>query len=237
MDKVSVGAASSISDYFIRSSSSERYIGREKEAGPLPHDSLLPSPLSSLTSLILTLAATLQITSLGGLSLIIISHPHFYTTWADWSTTFRCPVYLARIDADIWANRTITSSSSSASHDAELKLLTQTHTEIFPGVTAIICGGHFDGSMVLHWERRLFLADTVFTVAVCIAYNPRPTSFYPFSVFYFEDLTLLGISKPHSSPLYTKHERQFLLLPLLDPELRAPGSGQHPPYLAGRSAL
>lgn len=113
---------------------------------------------------------TLQIRSLGGLSLILISHPHFYTTWADWSRTFHCPVYLAKTDADIWANRT------SNVPRANLRLLTQTHTEIAPGATAIICGGHFDGSMVLHWEGRLFVADTLFTVAVrpVFPFHPRP---------------------------------------------------------------
>lgn len=108
------------------------------------------------------LTSTPQITSLGGLTRILISHPHFYTTWADWSTTFHCPVYLAKRDADRWANRTSTPHTS-------LRLLTQTHTEILAGAgaTAIICGGHFDASMVLHWEGRLMVSDTVFTVAAC----------------------------------------------------------------------
>ncbi|KAJ4287930.1 hypothetical protein N0V90_011945 [Kalmusia sp. IMI 367209] len=37
-------------------------------------------------------------------------------------------------------------------------------TEIMPGVTAIQAGGHFDGSMVLHWEKKLFIADTMMSV-------------------------------------------------------------------------
>ena len=36
-------------------------------------------------------------------------------------------------------------------------------TEILPGVTAIQAGGHFDGSMFLHWEKKLFTADTIMT--------------------------------------------------------------------------
>ena len=38
--------------------------------------------------------------------------------------------------------------------------------EIVPGVTAIQAGGHFDGSMVLHWEKKLFIADTMMIVPV-----------------------------------------------------------------------
>jgi glyoxylase-like metal-dependent hydrolase (beta-lactamase superfamily II) len=40
--------------------------------------------------------------------------------------------------------------------------------EIVPGVTMIRCGGHFDGSAVLHWKERgvLCIADTILTVPV-----------------------------------------------------------------------
>ena len=38
--------------------------------------------------------------------------------------------------------------------------------EVLPGVTAIKTGGHFPGSLVLHWERKLFIADTIVTVPV-----------------------------------------------------------------------
>ena len=38
--------------------------------------------------------------------------------------------------------------------------------EIAEGVTAIKCGGHFPGSLVLHWENKLFIADTIKIIAV-----------------------------------------------------------------------
>ena len=41
-----------------------------------------------------------------------------------------------------------------------------TTVELLPGVTAIKTGGHFPGSLVLHWERKLFIADTIVTVPV-----------------------------------------------------------------------
>jgi hypothetical protein len=112
----------------------------------------------------LTLKDTLQISQLGGVKLIVISHPHFYTTWADWSATFQCPVYVSGVDAG-WANRT-------TDPQADLRRLTERATELLPGVTAITCGGHFDGSLVLHWERLLFVADTLLTIRS--AQNPDP---------------------------------------------------------------
>jgi glyoxylase-like metal-dependent hydrolase (beta-lactamase superfamily II) len=107
-----------------------------------------------------------RITELGGVHCIVISHPHFYTTWHDWSATFRCPVYMSKIDS-VWANRT-------RSRVATLKLLEEQCTTILPGVTAAICGGHFDGSLVLHSEHQkaLFVADAI--LAVPSAFNPDP---------------------------------------------------------------
>jgi glyoxylase-like metal-dependent hydrolase (beta-lactamase superfamily II) len=42
-----------------------------------------------------------------------------------------------------------------------------------PGVTAIKVGGHFEGSMVLHWEGHLFIADTFVNVPVS-CFQPFP---------------------------------------------------------------
>ena len=110
----------------------------------------------------------MQITALGGIELIVISHPHFYTTWADWSRTFNCPVYMASVDS-VWANHT-----ASPPPGATLKLLDQTYTELLPGICAAICGGHFPGSMVLEstHQSSLFVADTI--LAVPSAHNPDP---------------------------------------------------------------
>lgn len=94
----------------------------------------------------------------------------FCRTWADWSATFNCPVYMTEIDS-VWANRKDSSS-------ANLKLLKEPTTELLPGLTAVICGGHFPGSMVLHSAtpntdiETLFVADTIFVVAS--GHNPDP---------------------------------------------------------------
>ena len=90
---------------------------------------------------------------------IVISHPHYYSTWADWSRTFQCPVFIGAPDEE-WLERRDTPGS-------ELRSLTDTYTPILPdeitGVTAILTGGHFPGSLFLHWENILFNADSFFT--------------------------------------------------------------------------
>jgi glyoxylase-like metal-dependent hydrolase (beta-lactamase superfamily II) len=68
---------------------------------------------------------------------------------------------MSKIDF-VWANRTRSRSA------------TLEHTEVLPGITAAICGGHFDGSMVLHSSHHnsLFVADAI--LAVPSASNPDP---------------------------------------------------------------
>ena len=67
-----------------------------------------------------------------------------------------------------WLNRT--------SHpSAQLKHLTNRVNPLpMPGLTALICGGHFPGSMILHSSvtdiPTLFVADTIFAVAS--SHNP-----------------------------------------------------------------
>lgn len=38
--------------------------------------------------------------------------------------------------------------------------------KVLPGVSAIKTGGHFPGSLVLHWKNKLFIADSIVTVPV-----------------------------------------------------------------------
>lgn len=95
------------------------------------------------------------INSKGGLKAIVISHPHFYTTHLEWARIFSCPVYVA-IEDEKWLNR--------ADHENIRKFIRDPTMQILPGVTAIKTGGHFDGSMVLHWNNKLFIADSLFTV-------------------------------------------------------------------------
>lgn len=110
-----------------------------------------------------------QIKSKGGLKTIVISHPHFYTTYQEWADTFGCNVIGSNDDL-MWLCRSpapttmkhVTGSVGSAK-------------EIVQGMHAVKLGGHFPGSLVLHWETKLFVADTFVTV-------PVSASIYSFQV-------------------------------------------------------
>ncbi len=98
---------------------------------------------------------------MGGLKAIVISHPHYYTTHLDWAEAFGCPVYLAKEDVG-WCCR--------EDRDRRRKLIEGTHGSleevVVEGVVVAKPGGHFPGSLVLCWERRLFIADTMVTAPV-----------------------------------------------------------------------
>jgi glyoxylase-like metal-dependent hydrolase (beta-lactamase superfamily II) len=92
----------------------------------------------------------------GGISAVSASHPHFYGAMVDWSDAFDgAPILLPAADRE-WAMR----------HSPALRWR-EGSAELLPGLRAIRCGGHFDGSSVLHWpagaEGRgvLFTGDTI----------------------------------------------------------------------------
>lgn len=97
------------------------------------------------------------VAAFGGLAAIAISHPHYYSTMVNWSDAFGgVPVYLHHDDAQ-WIMRP----------DETIRLWSgETHV-LAEGVTLIRCGGHFDGSAVLHWAQgaqgrgALFGGDTI----------------------------------------------------------------------------
>jgi glyoxylase-like metal-dependent hydrolase (beta-lactamase superfamily II) len=99
----------------------------------------------------------------GGLAAIAISHPHFFTTIAEWSQAFGgIPIYLHRENepwvmhpgdhVHYWDGDTFEPLAGS-------------------GLTLIRCGGHFPGSTVIHWPDgfdgagALFTGDTIYVVA------------------------------------------------------------------------
>ena len=99
----------------------------------------------------------------GGLKAIIISHPHFYTTHLEWARIFECPVYLAENDRQ-WVNR----EDVAGVRKWVPGMGTRDIEEVGGVAKAIVCGGHFDGSMVLLWEGKLFIADTIMSVPVSL---------------------------------------------------------------------
>ncbi len=96
----------------------------------------------------------------GGLHGIAMSHPHFYGVCAEWSQAFgNAPIYIPTADRD-WVMRPDRAITNWAG------LL-----EPLPGLTLIECGGHFEGSAVLHWAAgadhrgALLTGDTITVVA------------------------------------------------------------------------
>jgi glyoxylase-like metal-dependent hydrolase (beta-lactamase superfamily II) len=78
-----------------------------------------------------------------------------YGSHVDWANAFSCPVYTSAEDSQ-WLMRT----------SDRRRLITSARETILPDVVAVKTGGHFDGSLVLHWEKKLFIADTLITAQV-----------------------------------------------------------------------
>jgi len=101
------------------------------------------------------------IKSLGGISAIAISHPHFYSSMVEWSHTFgSVPIYLHE------SNRNYVMRP-----DPVITFWRGETQSLGDGLTLIQCGGHFPGSTVLHWavgakgRGVLLTADTINVVA------------------------------------------------------------------------
>ena len=101
-----------------------------------------------------------QVRELGGLHGLSASHPHFYGSIIEWSHAFGgAPVYLPSADRQ-WTARP----------DDSIEWY-EGSREVLPGVTVVQCGGHFDGSAVLHWSEgaggrgALLTGDSISVVA------------------------------------------------------------------------
>ncbi|MCH8815273.1 MAG: hydrolase [Chloroflexi bacterium] len=97
-----------------------------------------------------------RVNALGGIAGISVSHPHFYDCMVEWSHAFdRAPIYLPEVDRE-WVTRS----------DPVIQYYEDT-IEPWPGLTVIRCGGHFEGSGVLHWPAgasgrgALLTGDTI----------------------------------------------------------------------------
>jgi hypothetical protein len=76
---------------------------------------------------------------LGGIAAIAISHPHYYSSLAEWSAAFGAPVYLHAGDRQ-WVMRTAKSIVHWEGDELELH----------DGMRLVNAGGHFEGGTVLH---------------------------------------------------------------------------------------
>jgi glyoxylase-like metal-dependent hydrolase (beta-lactamase superfamily II) len=97
-----------------------------------------------------------RVEKLGGIKAIAVSHPHFYASMVEWSHSFgKVPVYIPFADRH-WIVRP----------DPVIQYW-EGAKEILPDITIIQCGGHFEGSSVLHWKKgasgrgALLVGDTM----------------------------------------------------------------------------
>ena len=99
--------------------------------------------------------AIAAVRDIGGLIAIAASHPHFYGTIVEWAHVFGAAILIPHADQQ-WLMRP----------DPAVTLW-EDRQEVAPGITLLQCGGHFDGSAVLHWaagaEGRgvLLASDTI----------------------------------------------------------------------------
>ena len=86
-------------------------------------------------------ATVAAVQSLGRITGIAISHPHYYASMVAWSRALGgVPVYLHAEDSQ-WV----------VHHDRVLRFWDGDTLQPTPGITLIRCGGHFAGGTVLHW--------------------------------------------------------------------------------------
>jgi glyoxylase-like metal-dependent hydrolase (beta-lactamase superfamily II) len=125
---------------------------------------LVRSPAGNLLWDCLTLIddeAIASVRALGGISAIAVSHPHFYSAVVEWSHAFgNAPIYLHVADRQHVMRP-----------DAAMVFWDGDALPLKPGLTLVRCGGHFEGSSVLHWRNgaegrgALLTGDTVYVVS------------------------------------------------------------------------
>ena len=90
--------------------------------------------------------ATIEsIRALGGIKAMAISHPHYYSTIIEWSHAFgNVPIYIHEAERN-WVVRP----------DPVVRFWDGESCSLADGLTLVRCGGHFEGSSVLHWRDGL----------------------------------------------------------------------------------
>jgi hypothetical protein len=76
----------------------------------------------------------------GGIDAIAISHPHYYTTMAEWARAFDARIHLPTADRE-WVTRP----------DPAIEFFDGDRLDLPGGLTLLRLGGHFAGGAVLHW--------------------------------------------------------------------------------------
>ena len=106
-----------------------------------------------------------KIRHLGGIAVIVISHPHYYTSMVEWAEAFDCPIMIHAKD-----------SQHVMRPSKHIQFIAEDEKQVVMGVTALRLGGHFTGSLVLHCNvntiKGAFLC-TGDTIMVVPDQNPK----------------------------------------------------------------
>jgi len=81
-----------------------------------------------------------EVNARGGIRVIAISHPHFYSSMTEWAERFDAQIFLHAADRE-WIMR----------KSRRIQFWEGTTLPLWDGLTLINCGGHFEGGTVLHW--------------------------------------------------------------------------------------
>ncbi|MGG3912931.1 hypothetical protein [Rossellomorea vietnamensis] len=82
-----------------------------------------------------------EITRLGGLDAIALSHPHYYSTQVEWAEVFGVPIYIHEDDRE-WVMR----------KSDHIVYWSGESIHLHNGLTIHRLGGHFKGGAVLEWK-------------------------------------------------------------------------------------
>ena len=106
--------------------------------------------------------------ALGGITAIAVSHPHLAGSIVEWSRAFdNAPIYW-HADNRQWVMRP---HSAYVFWEGETK-------PVVDGVTLVRCGGHFEGSAVLHWSQGAEMRGALLTGdTIMVAQDRRYVSF------------------------------------------------------------
>jgi hypothetical protein len=120
---------------------------------------LLESPAGNLLWDCVTLLdekTVAEMKARGGIRAIAISHPHFYSAMAEWADRFDAQIFLHAADRQ-WVMY----------KSPRIRFWEGSTIPLWDDLTLIHCGGHFDGSTVLHWpaggngKGALLSGDTI----------------------------------------------------------------------------
>ena len=89
---------------------------------------------------LLDVATVALVRGLGGIRVIAISHPHFYSSMVAWAEAFGAEIWLHAADA-----------AHVMRPDPAIRFWEGARHVLAPGVTLINAPGHFDGATMLHW--------------------------------------------------------------------------------------